>query len=270
MFTTRVLLIEDNPAEAKLITRIIDKSDVLLCTITHKSSLESATEYLIENMSQIDIILLDLNLSDSEYSNTLHSIVSNFNSIPIILLTNMDPSIGLKGIEMGAEDYMNKNELSQSLVEKTILYAIKRSKNRKTMTLLNQIDPLTNTLKKDSFCNLVNKCIELQDNTNKCFMCKIILPDELYQSSAISVNEIIRGLVFYLENLFTSALLGCNYSIHNNSLRFLLQSNEDIDKEFLEKNINSYVRSTTGNLYKLDISLELLNVSEEGFTYDDC
>ncbi len=131
MFKTRILLVEDNFGDVDLITRMISKCNDLVASVHHLALIEDARKYLLENLHEVDLILLDLNLPDSDYKNTLHTIVGNFNRIPIIVFTEMGTTIGLRAVEIGAEDYLNKNDLSQDLLEKAILFALKRSQHRK-------------------------------------------------------------------------------------------------------------------------------------------
>ncbi len=84
--TLRILLIEDNPGDARLIEEMLKDTEELAQrvrgddaasgtpTLTHKSRLEEGLAVLTD--TAIDIVLLDLNLPDSSGLETLESVMA--------------------------------------------------------------------------------------------------------------------------------------------------------------------------------------------------
>ncbi|MEQ8278661.1 MAG: response regulator [Deltaproteobacteria bacterium] len=126
--TTRVLLVEDNPADAALITRYLKD---------HSPQFEiSAARSLAEALStahaeRADVILLDLGLPDSDGTKTVTA-VSQACRQPIVVLTGrISTDDGLECLAAGAHDYLPKSELSSSQLRRAIGYALFRSREER-------------------------------------------------------------------------------------------------------------------------------------------
>ena len=80
---------------------------------------------------EIDVILLDLNLKESQGIETFNEINSIFPSASIIVLTGLDEkALALNIVAKGAQDYLLKTNLSSQVLEKTINYGMLRRKVR--------------------------------------------------------------------------------------------------------------------------------------------
>ncbi len=123
-----VLLVEDNPGDARLIFEMLNKTGKITYTVKVAENLSSAVFCLTGN--QFDIIILDLNLPDSTGLSTLDLVLKNINwNIPVLVLTGLDDDeTGISAIEHGAEDYLIKNEVNSAQLIRSIRYAIERKK----------------------------------------------------------------------------------------------------------------------------------------------
>lgn len=121
----KILLIEDNKSDQKIISTILDEAG-LRHILLKADTLNEAIEFMIGN--DIDIILLDLGLPDSAGYKTLQKIIERNNSIPIIVLTGTQNTI-IENlvIKAGAQDYLTKEKLNPALITKLINNAIIRS-----------------------------------------------------------------------------------------------------------------------------------------------
>ncbi len=137
-----ILLIEDNPADVRLIEELLKKSKDLYYEIESHSRLSDGLNAL--KNKDFDIILLDLNLPDSEGKNTLKSILKLNERLPIIILTGLDEkNFAFYSLKKGAQDYLVKGELNTSRLVRSILYSIERYKNEMRKTVkTNDISPL--------------------------------------------------------------------------------------------------------------------------------
>jgi PAS domain S-box-containing protein len=123
---TKILLVEDNPGDARLIIEMLKESSQISYTVQVAENLSSASAFL--NSQHYDIIILDLNLPDSNGLVTLDHILKN-NNIPVIVLTGLkDEETGIQAIEQGAEDYLVKGEVTASQLMRSVRYAIERRK----------------------------------------------------------------------------------------------------------------------------------------------
>jgi len=118
------LLVEDNPADVALLMKLLKDNDIKSWQITHAKRLKPALEHLHE----IDVILLDLSLPDSQGLETVTQVQTAFPHLPIIVLTGLqDESFARQAVAQGAQDYLVKGQVSADLLLKSVSYAIERS-----------------------------------------------------------------------------------------------------------------------------------------------
>lgn len=128
----RVLLVEDNPGDALLITELLLEADVPL-ELQRAETLAGAAE-LLRSWSP-DCLLADLNLPDSSGLATVSALQRNAADTPIVVLTGLDDlSIGTAAVAAGAQDYLVKGRLGGTGLHRTILWAIERSRARAALT----------------------------------------------------------------------------------------------------------------------------------------
>lgn len=128
MNNKRVLLIEDDSESAFLLKNLLIRIGYEVRNIIYCRSLREAT---LVPEDDIEIILTDLTLPDSEYQNTFELLYANFSHIPIIVFTGKDEQeFANKTIMQGAQDYLVKGTFGQELLMKSIQYAIERNKIR--------------------------------------------------------------------------------------------------------------------------------------------
>jgi PAS domain S-box-containing protein len=84
-----------------------------------------------------DLVLLDLQLPDSEGLKTFAELHERCPEIPVIVLTGTsDEDLAVKAVKLGAQDYLIKGEVDISHLTRSIKYALERQKeinNRKSM-----------------------------------------------------------------------------------------------------------------------------------------
>jgi PAS domain S-box-containing protein len=124
-----LLLVEDNPGDARLIKELlIDELGPDGFHIRYAESLAEALEHIAQR--QPEVVILDLSLPDSFGLDTLYRIQSQWAALPVIVLTgNEDQEVALMAVKAGAQDYLIKHDLSGRLLIKTIQYARERKHN---------------------------------------------------------------------------------------------------------------------------------------------
>jgi two-component system sensor histidine kinase UhpB len=122
----KILLIEDNPGDVVIIREMIKEIDGGVdLKVTHVDRLERAIKYL--RNEDFDILLLDLNLPDSQGIETFRAINRNTPDLPIIILTGLvDEEVAISSVGEGAQDYLLKGQTDSQLLEKSIKYSIER------------------------------------------------------------------------------------------------------------------------------------------------
>ena len=122
-----VLLIEDNPADARLVKHYLDHNEIIQTSLTHVNDIKSALDAL--QLQEYSIILLDLSLPDSFGLETLQKLRKGLpgKTLNIIVLTgNIDKRIGIDSIRSGAQDFLVKGNIDADMLGKSIRFAIER------------------------------------------------------------------------------------------------------------------------------------------------
>lgn len=131
---TKVLLVEDNPADAELVRSALSdlRDRELFGAIFDIRSVDRLSAALRSlNDEVFDVILLDLSLPDSQsFEETFANMRTHAPTTPIIVLTGLgDEELGLKIVRDGAQDYLIKSRVERYLLVKTIRYAIERQRS---------------------------------------------------------------------------------------------------------------------------------------------
>jgi DNA-binding NarL/FixJ family response regulator len=123
----KVLLIEDNLADAKLVMHVFSESSLKGSQIIHASTLSDATKQM--QRSNFDVILSDLTLPDGSGVDTFQTITTNAPSTPLVFLTvTSDELLATKFVKEGAQDYLVKGQINDKALVRSILYSIERHK----------------------------------------------------------------------------------------------------------------------------------------------
>ncbi len=128
----RILVVEDNPGDVVLIRELLASANVTdQITFHHVESLEQALRALLKE--RFDLILLDLSLPDSLGLESIRTIRQEALELPIIVLTGADDlELGIKSIQAGAQDYLQKGHVDGGLLYRTILITCERFQSLKT------------------------------------------------------------------------------------------------------------------------------------------
>jgi two-component system sensor histidine kinase UhpB len=125
--TIKILLIEDNPGDARLIREMLRDVIGQSFALDWVSNLAEGLER--ESRGGIDLVLLDLGLPDSKGLDTFAKAYEQAPLIPFIVLTGLaDESLALSAVRKGAQDYLFKNEINPNLLVRAIRYAIERKR----------------------------------------------------------------------------------------------------------------------------------------------
>lgn len=122
-----VLLIEDDPENARLIQVMLSQEKFSSIALTWVTDLQSGLTHLSHNNGSTHAILLDLMLPDSDGLATYARICQQAPHIPVVVLSAIDDEvIAIQAIQAGAQDYLVKNGLESNLVVRALKYAIER------------------------------------------------------------------------------------------------------------------------------------------------
>ncbi len=123
----QVLLIEDNPADARLISEILTAGRDSGFELETRDRLSAGLDRLRDG--GVDVVLLDLSLPDSSGFDTFRRVHEQTDSVPILLLTGLDDqAFAVAAVHEGAQDFLNKDQVNEYVLTRAIRYAIERNK----------------------------------------------------------------------------------------------------------------------------------------------
>ena len=162
----RVLLVEDDHHDAGLVREMLRSGWGADVEITHVEGLEPACEYLADHT--VTCVLLDLTLPDVEGLDGLARLRVAAPEVPIVVLSaNRDEATAMRAVHAGAQDYLIKGRVDDSLVSRAVRYAVERK--RSEAQLLHQAlhDSLTELPNRSMFLDHVELALERSQRTGK-------------------------------------------------------------------------------------------------------
>jgi len=123
---TRILLIEDNPADAKLAELYLgDGSDFFRPDLTWCSDLAKGIRAIAQQ--PFDIVLLDLSLPDSSGIETFGRLHKAAPKTPIVVLSgHEDEELAAEIVKRGGQDCLAKDMMSGPVIRRAVRHAIER------------------------------------------------------------------------------------------------------------------------------------------------
>ncbi|WP_424018823.1 ATP-binding protein [Halorientalis pallida] len=133
---TDVLMVEDNPGDAKLLRHHLRGSSFTSAAggpdITHVDRLDDAFAELSEH--PFDVVFLDLGLPESSGMDTLDRFLDRYTTVPVVVLTGLkDHDLSVEAIQRGAQDYLVKDEIDGDTLARSLRYAIERKKSEREL-----------------------------------------------------------------------------------------------------------------------------------------
>lgn len=123
----RLLLVEDNPGDARLIREMLKDVSNMDLRIEHASTLKDGLQYLGDPELPLDAVLLDLGLPDSQGFETFTKVQEKAQAFTVIILSGLnDVDMALHAVRNGAQDYLVKGQISGELLLRSIRHAIER------------------------------------------------------------------------------------------------------------------------------------------------
>ena len=130
----RLLLIEDNPGDARLIEEMLKESSRLVFSVARCGRISEALAAIDKNT--VDVILLDLALPDSSGLETFIRLKARVHGVPILLLTGLsDENLAVDAVRAGAQDYLVKGQIDNNILSRAISYAIERKRAEQRLAM---------------------------------------------------------------------------------------------------------------------------------------
>jgi CheY-like chemotaxis protein len=129
----KVLLVEDNPGDARLIRELLAEQrganfDVL--------QVDRLAPGLALTAGPIDAVLLDLNLPDSQGLATFRRLHTTAAWLPIVVLSGLaDEAVAVQAVREGAQDYLVKGSVDGAALGRAVRYAVERQRTERALRL---------------------------------------------------------------------------------------------------------------------------------------
>ena len=156
MTVLKVLLIEDNAGDARLIQGMLLEADGSMFELESVDRLSTGLERIATG--DIDVVLLDLGLPDSSGLETLFKVHAQASEVAIVVLTGLDDAeLAINAVHEGAQDYLPKSQLDSELLVRSTRYAIERKRAEAEIRKLNEelelkVEERTKDLAKERDC----------------------------------------------------------------------------------------------------------------------
>ena len=199
----KILLIEDDVAEARLLQEILKSFNLTLFSLTHVKRLQAALEQLKEDY--FDVILLDLTLPDSQGLASLELLVNHTPHLPIVVLTNTnDDRLAIEAVRQGAQDYLVKRQINIDVLVRSLQYAIERQRvsdllRETNENLVTQIKEKTAELMKAKEINqLQSELVSMFSHDFRSPLTTVLSCAELLQNKSDRLSEEKKVYLFQM------------------------------------------------------------------------
>jgi diguanylate cyclase (GGDEF)-like protein/PAS domain S-box-containing protein len=120
-----LLLIEDNPGDARLIREMLNEDKSHAMNVAHVECFTDAIKYL--DTYPVDLILLDLGLPDIQGLEAVRQARAVAPHVPLVVITGLeDETLATQALQEGAQDYLSKDGVDPRGLLRALRYAAER------------------------------------------------------------------------------------------------------------------------------------------------
>lgn len=233
----RLLIIEDDIVDRKLLERLLAQSTLGACDVRNAGRLATALTLLQEH--SFDVVLLDLGLPDSQGMESVSRLQSHAPHVPIIVLSGLDDeNTATQAVQMGVQDYLIKGQVDASLLMRAIRYAMERKKAERQL-----------------------QATELRYRT-------------IFENSAVGIMMVDENERLISWNKFTERLLGMSEpELRGRHVKTLYPESEwqkirmlSVRRKGMQHHFETQMICVNGEIIDVDISLSVVHDSDGGIT----
>jgi len=129
----KILLVEDNPGDARLLREMLGEQGAAYAELTHVPSMHEAERHFPHH--PVDLVLLDLGLPDAHGLEALRRVRAAAPRCAVVVLTGIDDeSLGASVLQEGAQDYLVKGRIETRGLHGAMRYAMERKALEETLS----------------------------------------------------------------------------------------------------------------------------------------
>jgi diguanylate cyclase (GGDEF)-like protein len=195
-----VLLIEDNPGDARLIKEMLAQHSAGPFRLKSVDRLAAGLETLTADPPAL--VLLDLSLPDSQGLDTFAKVYAHAPKVPIIVLTgNDDQALALSAVKSGAQDYLVKGKIDPELLLRAMQYSIERKRYQEELERQANYDGLTGLPNRTLLHDRLKQAVYSQRNVRSIAVVFIDLDHFKFVNDSLGHNAGDKLLQYVAERL---------------------------------------------------------------------
>lgn len=233
----RLLIVEDDIVDRKLLDRLLAQSSLGACEVRHANTLGAALDLLKD--ASFDVVLLDIGLPDSQGMDSVNRLQAQAPHVPIIVLSGLDDErTATQAVQIGVQDYLIKGQVDASLLVRSIRYALERKRAERQL-----------------------QATELRYRT-------------IFENSAVAIMMVDESKQLVSWNTFTERLLGMGEEqLRGRNVASLYPPEEwekicalGIRRKGMQHHLETKMICGTGDVIDVDISLSVVHDSDGRIT----
>lgn len=152
-----VLLVEDEPGDARLVRELLREAEPRYALDTVGSLAEALERF---DRQRYAAVLLDLGLPDSQGLQTLRAVTQAAGPMPLVVMSGRDDEdLAIRAIQLGAQDYVVKGRGDGSQLSRSLRYAIERKLVQEHLEFVASHDSVTGLLNRSRFIEALHQLL---------------------------------------------------------------------------------------------------------------
>ena len=174
----QILLVESDPADARRLAGMLHAAGAGKFRLLRARELRQAKCHL--QNGRADVAIVNLSLSDAKGLDVLAEAQCAAPSVTFLALhESADESLAAQVLQLGAQDFLVKSELTPERLERALSYAIARQQAHRHLLSLSLKDELTGLHNRRGFVSLAKQRLKLTSRQGTCSMLIFIDVDNL-------------------------------------------------------------------------------------------
>ena len=154
-----ILLVEDDEDDYLIIKDYLADIEEDNYKLVWAKSCQDAMELIAKD--SFDIALVDYRLGRENGLDLLVKLKKDYPELPVILLTGSgDRKVDLAAMQIGAADFLTKNQIDPRILERSIRYAIEHTRLVNTLNMMSIHDQLTGLFNRREMDRLIDQELE--------------------------------------------------------------------------------------------------------------